>query len=281
MNDDTPTNPNPNQVPPTQPVNTNSLASQVEPLPSTPQPITNPPSPPDNEQSNSPANPVGAAESVSSEPEAKSNHMGSTAFSAISSIFFGILNWVIIPIIIVFILHNFVFQAFHVVGQSMDPTLHDTDYLIVSKIGKSISGFKNSAYIPNRYDVVVFHYPRDPNLIFVKRVIGLPGEHVVIKDGRVRVFNKLNPQGIDPDLTTYQRATETTQGTFDDIVPEGSIFVLGDNRSPNGSFDSREWGFLPSKQIVGTAAVRLLPLDKFRLFSLVSQDLPKLVQSLL
>jgi signal peptidase I len=199
---------------------------------------------------------------------------GSGLLVAISAIFFGILNWVIIPVIIVFVLHNFVFQAFHVVGSSMVPTLNDTDYIIVSKIGKTISGFENRAYTPNRYDVVVFRYPKDPSLIFVKRVIGLPGDRVVVKDNHVTVYNTDNPQGINPDTNLYQRSADTTQGTFDDIVPQGSIFVLGDNRTPSGSFDSRDWGFLPSSYIVGTAAVRLLPLDQFRLFSALPTQLP-------
>lgn len=198
----------------------------------------------------------------------KSGFLGS-----LSAIFFVILNWIIIPVAIVFVLHNFVFQAFHVVGSSMIPTLHDADYLIVSKIGKTISGVGHKAYIPNRYQVVVFHYPKDPSLIFVKRVIGLPGEHVVVKDGQVRVYNQANPQGLNPDTQTYQRAADTTQGSFDDIVPADSIFVLGDNRTPSGSFDSRDWGFLPSSYIVGTASVRLLPLDQFRFFSVIQNDL--------
>lgn len=201
---------------------------------------------------------------------------GSGFLSGLSAIFFGILNWIIIPIIIVFVLHNFVFQAFHVVGSSMIPSLKDTDYIIVSKVGKTISGFEHQTYIPHRYDIVVFHYPKDPSLIFVKRVIGLPGERVVVKDNHVTVYNTQNPEGLNPDTNQYKRAAETTLGAVDDTVPQGSIFVLGDNRTPSGSYDSRDWGFLPSSYIVGTASIRLLPLDQFRLFSVVQAEINQL-----
>ena len=127
---------------------------------------------------------------------------------------------------------------------------------------------------------MVFHYPKDPSLIFVKRVIGLPGEHVVVKDGHVTIYNSQNAQGLNPDTSLFQRAADTTQGTFDDIVPQGSIFVLGDNHTPSGSFDSRDWGFLPSSYIVGTAYIRLLPLDQFRLFSIMPTEIPALAKNL-
>lgn len=253
--------------------------------PSPPEPVV--PSPPPVETPTEPVlNREEAMKLVSQPPPTDANanntsqSSGSGLFNAASAVFFGILNWFIIPIIIVFVLHNFVFQAFHVVGSSMVPTLHDMDYIIVSKVGKTVSGFEHKSYIPHRYDVVVFHYPKDPSLIFVKRVIGLPGEHIVVKDGHVTIYNSQNAQGLNPDTSLYQRAAETTQGSFDDIVPQGSIFVLGDNRTPSGSFDSRDWGFLPSSYIVGTAYIRLLPLDQFRLFSIIPTEIPALAKNL-
>ena len=232
---------------------------------------TGPVVPPETTPAQGPTTPVSevyptpnvAAPASPAEKETDSPSFG----SRLSGVFFALLNWIVIPLIIVFILHNFVFQAFHVVGSSMNPTLHDADYIIVSKIGKSISSAEHKDYIPSRYDIVVFHYPKDPSLIFVKRVIGLPGEHVVVKNGQVTVYNSANPSGLNPDVETYQRAANTTLGNFDDTVPQGDIFVLGDNRTPNGSFDSRDWGFLPSSYIIGNAVVRLLPLNQFRLFA--------------
>jgi len=170
----------------------------------------------------------------------------------------------------VLILHNFVFQAYHVLGTSMVPTLHDTDYLIVSKLGYTqalVERFfnKNDVYIPARGQIIVFHYPKDTTKIFVKRVIGLPGDHVVIKNGAVTVFNPAHPGGYDPD-TSYESKDTTTLIDTDEVVQTGNVFVMGDNRTPGGSYDSREWGELPSSYIIGNAVLRLLPLDQIRVF---------------
>ncbi len=180
--------------------------------------------------------------------------------SFLMEFFKGLLNWVVVPVLVVLVLHNFIFQAFHVVGTSMVPTLHDADYLIVSKVGDSLSHIEGKPYIPHRGEVIVFHYPKDPSLIFIKRVIGLPGDHVIVKDGLVTIYNSAHSGGYDPDVS-LNLDSPPTLGDFDDTVPADSVFVLGDNRSPNGSFDSREWGFLPTKDIIGHAIFRLLPLN--------------------
>ncbi len=186
---------------------------------------------------------------------------GNRFFQLVGEGFKIVFSWIIIPILIVLVLHNFVFQAFHVVGTSMVPTLHDSDYLIVSKVGSTVGHFqKGGQYIPHRDDIIVFHYPKDPSLVFIKRVIGLPGERVVVKDGTVTVYNSTHPAGFDADASINLDAPPTL-GQFDDTVPAGQVFVLGDNRTPNGSFDSRDWGFLPASDIIGRAVFRLLPLN--------------------
>jgi len=179
------------------------------------------------------------------------------------SIFSFILEWLIIPAGIVAFLHFFVFQAYHVVGTSMVPTLQDQDYLIISKVEASWMRLSHpadskNAYIPKRDQVVVFKYPARPSVVFVKRVIGLPGDRVVVRDGKVTVYDKAHPAGFNPD-TSHQVSDPITLGNVDEVVPPGNVFVLGDNRTPNGSFDSRDWGFLPSNDIIGTAAFRLWP----------------------
>jgi signal peptidase I len=179
-----------------------------------------------------------------------------------------IFSWIVFPILIVLILHNFVFQAYHVLGSSMVPTLHETDYLIVSKVGYTQTLVEhmlgqNKTYIPARGQIIVFHYPSDTSKVFVKRVVGLPGERIVIKNGNVTIFNKDNPNGFNPDLK-YEPSETVTLLDTDQTVQEGHIFVMGDNRTPGGSFDSREWGQLPSSYIIGNAVLRLLPLDKVR-----------------
>lgn len=180
-----------------------------------------------------------------------------------------LVSWLLIPIAIVLLLHNFVFQAFNVVGASMIPTLHESDYLIISKINttrhKATKLLNRSVKLqpPDRNSIIVFRYPKDPDVVFVKRVTGLPGERVVVKDGRVRIFNSASPEGFDPDegLTL---ASPVTIGEVDLTVPDGNIFVLGDNRTPNGSSDSREWGLLPINLVIGEAVFRLLPLNQIK-----------------
>jgi signal peptidase I len=188
--------------------------------------------------------------------------------SGFSSILGAIFSWVIFPVAVVLILHNFVFQAYHVLGTSMVPTLHETDYLIISKVGYTqalVERFlkKDKIYLPARGQVIVFRYPKDPTKVFVKRVVGLPGDRVVIKNGAVTVFDKTHPGGFDPDKG-YEKSDAQTLIDTDEVVQDGNVFVMGDNRAPGGSYDSREWGELPSSYIIGNAVLRLLPLDQVR-----------------
>lgn len=198
--------------------------------------------------------------------QAEAEQSGGLA-DTIKAIFWGFINWVAAPLLIVFILHNFVFQAYHVDGSSMTPTLHTADYMIVSKVEGSLARLQAKDYIPRRHQVVVFSYPKDPSLVFIKRVTALPGERVVVNNGVIKVYNTEHPEGFTPDDNSFDRSADYTEGNLDEVVPEGSVFVVGDNRLPGGSFDSREWGMLPSSNIIGNAVVRLLPLDGFRFFS--------------
>ena len=186
--------------------------------------------------------------------------------NAFTGLFAAAFSWVVFPLLIVLVLHNFVFQAYHVVGTSMSSTLQPSDYLIISKVGYSKAWVERSfkrdtKYIPARGEIIVFHYPRDPTEVFVKRVVGLPGDHIVIKDGKVTIFSKDKPNGFNPD-TKYEKSETQTLIETDETIAAGSVFVMGDNRTPGGSFDSREWGQLESSYIIGNAVLRLLPLDQ-------------------
>src|SRR5688572_4877448 len=79
------------------------------------------------------------------------------------------VSWILIPAALIFFLHYFVFSAYHVIGSSMVPTLRDADYLIIGKVDKTIASVKKEAYIPKRNEVIVFHYPKQPEFDFVKR----------------------------------------------------------------------------------------------------------------
>ncbi len=184
-------------------------------------------------------------------------------FNTLGSIF----SWVVLPLALIALLHFYVFQAYRVVGSSMQPTLQDNEYLIISKIDASKSsvqnllGQKNGGYIPERGQIIVFHFPKEPEKTFVKRVVGIPGDRVVVRNGTVTVYNKANPSGFNPDVAYEEEGTLTAHET-DETVEPGNVFVMGDNRTQGGSYDSREWGELPSRYIIGNAVLRLLPLDK-------------------
>jgi signal peptidase I len=167
----------------------------------------------------------------------------------------------------------FVFQSYEVEGQSMENTLQHKDRLIVLKIPRTIARITGKSYIPERGEIVVFtkhglsqyggEARADKQLI--KRVIGLPGERVVIKDGSILVFNKDNPAGFDPDTDGgYGNVERTTPIDVDVTVPEGQVFVCGDNRT--NSLDSRTFGSVPSEDIIGSLAFRLLPVSKAKFF---------------
>jgi signal peptidase I len=178
-----------------------------------------------------------------------------------------LISWIIIPIGLVLLLHFFVFSAFHVVGTSMLPTLQNSDYLIVSEVDRTIAHLEHKDYIPQRGQIIIFHYPKDPSLDFVKRVIALPNERVVVANCAVTVYNSQHPDGFNPDANPPHLTNGAcTEDTIDETVPPGNLFVLGDNRTPGGSSDSREWGFLPSYDIIGNAVLRLYPFSNLRTF---------------
>lgn len=175
-----------------------------------------------------------------------------------------LVSWVLIPAGLVFIVHNFIFQAWYVDGQSMEPTFQNGNYLIVSKFDvswKKLTGQSTNLDI-QRGDVVIFNPPDFPtDIYFIKRAIGLPGERVVVKNGTVTIFNNANPTGVV--LNEDYVGGVILEGDVDVTVDKGEIFVLGDNRNPQASQDSRYFGPIPMNRMIGTAALRLLPVYEF------------------
>lgn len=174
------------------------------------------------------------------------------------------------PLIALFLI-TFVFQSYLVDGPSMETTLFNNDRLLVWKVPRTWARITGNDYIPKRGDVVVFTEPdlsqfgQDPGKQLIKRVVGLPGERIVIKDGTLTVFNKEHPAGFQPDKTVGYKAAAIDGSTEIDIaIPEGKIYVVGDNR-PN-SLDSRAFGPIDADAIVGKLVIRILPIGEVTRF---------------
>ena len=148
----------------------------------------------------------------------------------------------------------FVAQPFIVSGASMVPTFQNGQYLIIDELTYHFQH-------PNRGDVVVFRYPKDKTQFFIKRIIGLPGDVVSISDSGITITRT---NGTSSTLDESYVKNRGNGGTHEYTVPAQEYFVMGDNR-PESS-DSRSWGFLPRKNIVGRAFLRVLPLPTLSLF---------------
>lgn len=177
------------------------------------------------------------------------------------------LSVLIIAPLVALLLTAFIFQSYQVDGQSMEPTLQNNDRLVVWKLPRTWAKITGNPYIPARGDIVIFTenalaaYGQEQGKQLIKRVIGLPGERVVVKDGKVTVYNDERPEGFQPDLSLpYGKTLQTTEGEIDIKVPEGQVFVCGDNR--DNSLDSRTFGPISANDIVGKLMVRVLPINK-------------------
>ncbi len=162
--------------------------------------------------------------------------------------FWELVKYAGLAILIVVPFRIFIAQPYIVNGASMDPTFHDGDYLIVDQISKRFE-------VPQRGSVLIIRYPKDTSKFFIKRLIAFPKETVEIRQGVVYVVNDSNPDGlkIDDSHVVYAKNENFSYNLGDD-----EYFVMGDNRA--GSSDSRIWGPINRKHIVGTPIIRLLPI---------------------
>ncbi len=169
----------------------------------------------------------------------------------IESVSKELLLLIVLAIVIVLPIRIFLAQPFVVEGESMYPTFKNLDYLIVDELTYRFAE-------PKRGDVIVFRYPGDLKVFYIKRIIGLPGETVSIKHGAVTIKK---PDGSTIALTEPYVASEDATYNGDTPLSAGQYFVMGDNR-PRSS-DSRVWGVLPKEDIAGRAFLRLLPPGAF------------------
>jgi signal peptidase I len=172
----------------------------------------------------------------------------------IGKFFLDMTETVTTSLAVFMLLYLFVGQHSQVKGMSMYPTLHDQDSLIISKISYELGGN------PQRGDIVVFKAPPDPNEEFIKRVTGVPGDSLEIRQGGVYINGSLEPESFLPVGVTTRPGKFLSEDK-ELAIPEAFYFVMGDNRS--ASSDSRDWGLVPQKNIVGKAVFRFWPLDEF------------------
>lgn len=176
-------------------------------------------------------------------------------------------------LLVAFGLIAWVFQSYEVDGPSMETTLNNKDRLIVWKVPRTIARITHNPYIPNRGEIVIFvesgltEFGSSSSKQLIKRVVGLPGDRVVVKGGVITIYNEKHPDGFNPDKALPFGSIIPEESDLRDIdltLDEDQIFVCGDNR-PN-SLDSRTFGPIDADQIVGKLSLRLLPVSQIEKF---------------
>lgn len=184
---------------------------------------------------------------------------------------FGIVVFLICVLVGTLLINSFVFRSFNVLGPSMETTLYTGDRLIVDRLPVTWAALQNKPYIPNRGQIIVFKNPQyapgTADEFIVKRVIAFPGERVVVKNGSITVYNSTHPNGFNPDDANHGEPGSPTSGDVDTTVTDGTLFVSGDHRQGNYSYDSRSGlGLIPFYDVVGPVSLRIFPFHKIRTF---------------
>ena len=203
-------------------------------------------------------------------------------------------SFVIAIVVGTLLLNTYVYRSYNVVGASMENTLHNDDRVIVNRAAVSWEHFLGREYVPERGQIIVFvnedeaaveEYKKQgvknpmtctvPSGVndqyIIKRVIAFPGERVVVKNGIMTIYNEEHPDGFVYDkewrVSENEGPKEYTFGEVDMTVPEGELFVSGDNREGSHSWDSRNGlGTVPLCRVVGPVVLRLFPFDKIKGF---------------
>ncbi len=187
-------------------------------------------------------------DTIMPKPQRKKNFASSLSKS-ISTFFMDFLETIVVAMSIFVVIYLFLVQPHEVKGSSMEPNFHNNDYILTDKISYKFS-------YPKRGDVIIFKSPKNPEVDYIKRVIALPGETVKVLQGYVYVNDNKLPEVYLADQTSLFPGSYLTEGS-NITVGEDQLFVLGDNR-PHSS-DSREFGPIDKKLIIGKAFVRYWP----------------------
>ena len=187
----------------------------------------------------------------------------------------GFVTFIAIVFVGTILINTFIFRSFSVSGHSMDHTLADGDRLIINRLPVTGAQMQNKPYVPERGQIIVFKNPRfvasRPDEYIVKRVIAFSGERVTVTNGVLTVYNTEHPDGFHPD-DEYRKNNVGPQSPvsgegLDTTVPDGQIFVCGDNRIDNNSYDSRTGlGTIPTYDVIGPVSLRLFPFTTVRTF---------------
>ncbi len=188
----------------------------------------------------------------------------STKWYATKVFFIELTKIVALTLIVIFAVRHFLFKPFVVKGASMEPNFFEREYLIIDELSYRFVE-------PKRGEVIVFRQEDDRREFFLKRVIGLPGEKIKVQGGKVVVYNIDNPQGIVVMENGYLPDSSYTSGEMVLTLSEDEYYVLGDNR--NVSLDSRKFGSVNRKMIVGRAWLRGFPFDRFGITDLPEYNL--------
>jgi signal peptidase I len=188
--------------------------------------------------------------------------------SGLSGVIWEIVKMVFWVVIIIVPIRVFLIQPFFVQGASMEPNFEDKQYLIVNELGYKTTDLGNFFSLKpfkelKRGDVVVFRYPKNPSIFYIKRIVGLPGERIQISGGVVKISNSENPNGFVLDESGYLSPSVETTGEINTNLGE-EYFVMGDNRQY--SSDSRSWGSVPENDVMGKVVLRAWPVNKAKLY---------------
>jgi signal peptidase I len=204
-------------------------------------------------------NPNQSSTATTSQNQTKTSSWSGTLFFV-----WDFVKVILIALAIILPIRYFIFQPFIVSGSSMEPNYSNGQYLIIDEISYRFTE-------PARGDVVVIRYPKDRKQFFIKRIIGLPGEKVLIDNGRVTIVNDANPEGVTlseeylpSQGLTFPHNTALIGGKKSITLKTDEYFMMGDNRL--ASSDSRDWGILKRDDMIGKVFVRVLPLSEFMKF---------------
>lgn len=186
---------------------------------------------------------------------------------------FSTIAVIVTALLVAFGLLTYVFQSYEVDGPSMQNTLHNQDRLIVWKTARTWSRITHHQYVPNRGDIMIFSesglsaYGQEDSKQLIKRVVGVPGDHVVVQNGEITIYNHAHPKGFKPDKTlpyAHETTIPYTSGNIDVTLDKNELFMCGDNRG--NSLDSRIFGPIETNQVIGKLVLRIYPFSDTQKF---------------